>query len=84
MGFFKLREQGKMLKSLGIDLLSIVEHHVPMDDEIEGAQAVKKVSLTSYYRIWCSSEAQILHIRWHRMVLQENTRCRILGSTSFA
>ena len=40
-GVLKRRELGTMLKSLDIDLLSIVEHHVPMEETEKMATAVK-------------------------------------------
>ena len=41
LGVLKRRELGTMLKSLDIDLLSIVEHHVPMDETEKMATTVK-------------------------------------------
>ena len=41
LGVLKRRELEKMLKSLDIDLLSIVEHHIPMDETEKVTQTVK-------------------------------------------
>ena len=41
LGVLKRRELEKMLKSLDIDLLSIVEHHIPMDETEKMTQTVK-------------------------------------------
>ena len=70
LGVLKRRELGTMLKSLDIDLLSIVEHHVTMEETDKMATTVK----TAIHSLFQDMVSCLSTVLYHQEELDGITR----------